>query len=983
MYTELIQLVSKARSRSAVFCKTDLHVHSGESKDFPRLGDKPGCCTTLCEQDKNPTAKDFIQFAEKAGLRLMAITDHNKSKIAEQIAHASSSKVTVLPGMEANLQTSIFPESTIHVLAIFPHNYGYADIDKVFPKPNKMPLYSDRTDASCAKMSASDFVEAVHDNGGICIASHVNSTKGVRSMFRSSSVKLLKARIRQQALQEARKARTLSADEETQLTEVTNTLKGLEDETQKAYLEFVIENRFDAVEIEDPEESEYYAGIHVAELGLPTIPCVVGSDAHNLSDIGLPGFTTYIKMTKPGLADLQKALEDPGTRIRFEHNIGSPRTAHILGVVFDGGFFVNNAIGFSDDLTCLIGGRGSGKSATIEAIRYVFDKPVDRLSRKKDIEDRREHTLTDTEVKIVYQDENSDVYVLKRRFGELETQCFDEKGNPYSDIGPAISDLLKVKIFGWGEIEELAKNKADQLTLIDGFVPQATPAKDSVQKWLRELSNNTTQIVQTADDVSLQMPKVQELPGKKEMLLKLSSPELDAIFREFDQNQEATGAVANLEHVLEGIRGSFVKDDGSPIDIEKRLVQVLEAMESQLTSYEWFGDIKSQFRKRVQVAADRYKALLTEMESMAKIIVGMVGRLKEDRTRIDADLNRYAEGVKGADGKSLMSRRKTLKQEVDQLQRIQDEIDRQQKAIEDRLSDRWSRIVPALEAARDELTGLRSAKLGDINKQLQELSTTTPVSVGIIHQGDRRCFEVALGSHEPKAPQGLLRGIVNQYKENRYARRYALQHTPHTFVQAILKRDLVSLQLPQWNERDETRDRMTEQQAESVLERLSVLQEDGIHYEPEKLARLLELEHAATDDLPSICLGTTPIEELSPGQRCSALIPIILLEGNCPLVIDQPEDNLDNRLVFGLLVDILRSLKERRQIIVATHNPNIPVSGDAEQIVVFSAKNKANCEPVEQGSIDCPDIIQQVMAIMEGSEEAFRIRYEKYQHHLH
>ena len=100
------------------------------------------------------------------------------------------------------------------------------------------------------------------------------------------------------------------------------------------------------------------------------------------------------------------------------------------------------------------------------------------------------------------------------------------------------------------------------------------------------------------------------------------------------------------------------------------------------------------------------------------------------------------------------------------------------------------------------------------------------------------------------------------------------------------------------------------------------------------------------------------------------------------MIIDQPEDNLDNRLVFGLVVDIIRFLKERRQIIVATHNPNIPVPGDADQIVVFDSPNRQRCEQILQGYIDCDDIVDQVKAIMEGSEEAFRIRASKYGYKL-
>ncbi len=121
-----------------------------------------------------------------------------------------------------------------------------------------------------------------------------------------------------------------------------------------------------------------------------------------------------------------------------------------------------------------------------------------------------------------------------------------------------------------------------------------------------------------------------------------------------------------------------------------------------------------------------------------------------------------------------------------------------------------------------------------------------------------------------------------------------------------------------------------------------------------------------------------PIEELSPGQRCSALIPIILVEGSAPLLIDQPEDNLDNKMVFDLVVDILRGLKEQRQIIVATHNPNIPVSGDAEQVVVFESPSKDCCCAVAQGSIDEDEIIKNIKAVMEGGDRAFEVRMKKY-----
>jgi predicted ATP-dependent endonuclease of OLD family len=82
--------------------------------------------------------------------------------------------------------------------------------------------------------------------------------------------------------------------------------------------------------------------------------------------------------------------------------------------------------------------------------------------------------------------------------------------------------------------------------------------------------------------------------------------------------------------------------------------------------------------------------------------------------------------------------------------------------------------------------------------------------------------------------------------------------------------------------------------------------------------------------------------------------------------LNQPEDNLDNKLIGKVLVDILTNLKERRQIIVTTHNPNIVVSGDAEQVIVLDAINDHEGMRIQAASIDKGSIVQSVIDIMEG-----------------
>lgn len=120
-----------------------------------------------------------------------------------------------------------------------------------------------------------------------------------------------------------------------------------------------------------------------------------------------------------------------------------------------------------------------------------------------------------------------------------------------------------------------------------------------------------------------------------------------------------------------------------------------------------------------------------------------------------------------------------------------------------------------------------------------------------------------------------------------------------------------------------------------------------------------------------------PLSTASAGQKTTAILTFILSQGNVPLILDQPEDDLDNRLVYELVVDRLRKAKEHRQIIVVTHNANIPVNGDSEYIISMdseSKKLKTRCT----GSVEKPDIKKEICDVMEGGEKAFEMRSRRY-----
>lgn len=159
----------------------------------------------------------------------------------------------------------------------------------------------------------------------------------------------------------------------------------------------------------------------------------------------------------------------------------------------------------------------------------------------------------------------------------------------------------------------------------------------------------------------------------------------------------------------------------------------------------------------------------------------------------------------------------------------------------------------------------------------------------------------------------------------------------------------------------------------------------------ERCRRIIDAlrESGAGYSLELIDLGDVPCIELrdvdtykeasrlSTGQRCTVILPILLKQSERPLLIDQPEDNLDNAFVFEAVVSALRSVKDSRQVIFVTHNPNIPVLGDADRVFVFESDGE-HAGVAQAGTVDeCKDAVER---ILEGGPAAFVERMKRYGH---
>ena len=147
---------------------------------------------------------------------------------------------------------------------------------------------------------------------------------------------------------------------------------------------------------------------------------------------------------------------------------------------------------------------------------------------------------------------------------------------------------------------------------------------------------------------------------------------------------------------------------------------------------------------------------------------------------------------------------------------------------------------------------------------------------------------------------------------------------------------------------------------------------------------IYEIEKLYCNDLPEFKLrihGNTLKEEnyrnsdeLSMGQRCTTVLPIIFAVSENPLIIDQPEDNLDNKYISGKIHEIIRAQKRERQLILITHNPNIPVLSESENNIFLKYDRKSSVERV--GNVD--EVKENIIELLEGGEDAFKRRKQTY-----
>ena len=678
------------------------------------------------------------------------------------------------------------------------------------------------------------------------------------------------------------------------------------------------------------------------------VAVVNAKDISEPDDLHDASATCWIKMSEVSIEGLRQAFLDPDSRIRLNTDPEPEEHAELLALSWEGGFLDGATIRFNPNLNVMVGGRGAGKSTVIESLRYVLGKEaVGEDSQKAHIGMVRHVLRSGTKVSLE---------VRSHRPAKRDYRLERVVPNPpvVRDDSGQISSLLPqdilpgVEIYGQHEISEISKSPEHRTSLLDRFVARDETLNSRKLSVRRDLEQTRKAILDTQS----------ELNGIEERL----------------------AALPGLEETLERYREAGLEDRLGEQSLIVREERVLDTIPERLQP---FRDFLETLRQELPI--DRAFLSSKALEDLpgreilsegAQILERLSDELAQVTDLLEEALNRAGEGVesvrerwsirKDEVGAAYQKALRDLQQSAvdgEEFIRLRRETEslrplRERRALLTRLerehSARRRTLLTEWEDLKAEESRLLDRAARSVGRKLNER-----VQVAVTTAGNRQPLSKLLrdevGGRLSEAIESLekvqdfsLPEFVASCREGAGAlqRKYAL---PPSQAQ-----------------------RLAEASAESLM------RIEELELPPTTVIRL----NTAQPGAPPVW---QELDDLSTGQKATAVLLLLLLESDAPLIVDQPEDDLDNRFITEGIVPKMREEKRRRQFIFSTHNANIPVLGDAELIVGLTPSGEGESESgraaIRQdhvGSIDSQGVRSLVEDILEGGKDAFETRRQKY-----
>ena len=646
---------------------------------------------------------------------------------------------------------------------------------------------------------------------------------------------------------------------------------------------------------------------------------VEGSDPKKIDEIG-KGEKSYIKIGDYNFEAVKFALQDKDFRVKKEKPI--IENGYIKSISFDGSSckLDGQTIEFSSSMNNLVGVRGAGKSSIIEAIRYGLDLPFGNNSIDISYKNELVKQLLGSAGKITIKIKNSDgkEFTVDRVFNHaLEIKLDGELRNLNTSL-----ILKKPLYFGQKDLSNYR----------DDF------ENDLISKLIGDKTKDIEQKIETKkQEIRIQLENIKKydnLENKKEEVNQ-KIEELNLKIEEFKKH--------NIEEKLKK-QIEFDKDNSNFTNIIKDLQDFRNDVNSFLSSYEdgkFFDNLKN------------YQS--TENQDIFNELYKIIDMSKQNFLDISNQLKQLLDSFKNINSVNISFKDK-YKAFKDEFLRIQREINLPNNLRADDFIN-YTKMLNSQKLMKNEIEKSFEKKLDNDNnlkKLLSELNELYREEFKIIDEEVQKINE----SQESISIKSEFKANKNEF--DKFLR--------NIFGgSGLMKNDY---------------DMLTSNYVDPI----------AIYEDFENISlggnKLLLFRERFKDSLASMLTYKVPnkidifyngkeLAKHSLGQRASALIIFILTQkDNDVIIIDQPEDDLDNQTIYKEVIKELIKLKSKTQFIFATHNANIPVLGDCEQIVVCDYEEKKI--NIEMGSIDNHNIQQKIINIMEGGKDAFNKRREIY-----
>jgi len=592
------------------------------------------------------------------------------------------------------------------------------------------------------------------------------------------------------------------------------------------------------------------------------------------------------------------------------------------------GFFSNLDLTFTSGLNVLIGGRGVGKTSIIELLR--FGLASGNLSTSSTDTNAHAISILQSSGRVSIELEHDGRVINVSRSALDKQPIFSE---------PFVSPI----VFSQKEIETIGLNAEGKLSLIDSFIPDINEGMANIRNLNRALASSSAQLSQLRRELAELREKTSPLSNLRQREQVLQSQQVSfqkqnqAVDNSQRQLNEAQNNLANLMVDIENLIGiqNLLKNKISSLSSllnQQPLPQLQSTVASSLNSL--LKEANERDNQTINQAIQNNVSMLKEVEAVLKQLtdqrLSLDATARQKRTEIES----FTEGA-GA----VLSELGRVKQEIAQLENINNLI----QGKEQQLSSAYQNCQSILEEINSVKNSIFEKRGSVIHKLNSNLSPT--IKATILPQSNLIAYGESLES--------TLRGSGLKYKElipaltEKVSPAWLLYYS-HTlkyddFAAAIgIQIDRATRLLAYLNEQD-------------IASVLTAKIEDAVEF--------TLLDNGIYKN----------VSELSIGQRCTVALSVILENPNRVLIIDQPEDHLDNEFIAQTLIKAIQQRATLTQTILSSHNANIPVLGNASNIVNLDSNGRRGFIKCI-GATDDKRVKNVIEAIMEGGKDAFRKR---------